>query len=220
MGRKIVSDKKVCTGLTLNPSTIKVIDENRGQTSRSAFVDELIVEKYEKVVKMEPISNEETLKAISEEMVELDSKIAKWIDREEKFPEIDELFSNLTSIELRIFDLINKAMLVKPYFLLLEIYLTIRKDVVKLETDDIDKYSSRYPGTLTTDDDDSIYFVLKLATRDCFKRLCKVGVLKYHDRCGNTGCFEHNTFCATQDETYSECVTARVQYFRNYFMVR
>jgi hypothetical protein len=50
MGRKIVSDKKVCTGLTLNPSTIKVIDENRGQTSRSAFVDELIVEKYEKVV--------------------------------------------------------------------------------------------------------------------------------------------------------------------------
>lgn len=51
MGRKIVSDKKVCTGLTLNPSTIKVIDENRGQTSRSAFVDELIVEKYERWLK-------------------------------------------------------------------------------------------------------------------------------------------------------------------------
>ena len=73
MGRKIVSDKKVCTGLTLNPSTIEVIDENRGQTSRSAFVDELIVEKYGKVVKMEQISNEETLKAISEEMVEIES---------------------------------------------------------------------------------------------------------------------------------------------------
>ena len=50
MGRKIVSGKKVCTGLTLNPSTIRIIDENRGQTSRSAFVDELIVEKYGKVV--------------------------------------------------------------------------------------------------------------------------------------------------------------------------
>ena len=50
MGRKIVSGKKVCTGLTLNPSTIRIIDENRGQTSRSVFVDELIVEKYSKVV--------------------------------------------------------------------------------------------------------------------------------------------------------------------------
>ena len=48
--------------------------------------------------------------------------VEEGIDREEKFPEIDELFSNLTSIELRIFDLINKAMLVKPYFLPLEIY--------------------------------------------------------------------------------------------------
>jgi hypothetical protein len=50
MGRKIVSVKKVCTGLTLNPSTIEMIDENRGQTSRSTFVDELINEKYGKVV--------------------------------------------------------------------------------------------------------------------------------------------------------------------------
>jgi len=50
MGRKIVSDKKVCTGLTLNPSTIKTIDENRGHKSRSSFVDELIVEKYGKVI--------------------------------------------------------------------------------------------------------------------------------------------------------------------------
>jgi hypothetical protein len=53
------------------------------------------------------ISNEETLKAISEEMVELESKITKcnpktdnlqmideWMDREEKFPEIDDLFRN------------------------------------------------------------------------------------------------------------------------------
>jgi hypothetical protein len=111
-------------------------------------------------------------------------------------------------------------MLVKPHFLLLEIHVTILEDGVKLDTDDIDKYGSSYPGTFTTDDDDYIYFVIKLATRDCFKRLCKVGVLKCHDKCGNKGCFEHNTFCATQDETYSECGSANVQYFRNYFMVR
>jgi hypothetical protein len=52
MGRNTipVSDKKITTGLSLNPSTIKIIDENRGQTSRSVFIDELIVEKYGKVV--------------------------------------------------------------------------------------------------------------------------------------------------------------------------
>lgn len=220
MGRKIVSDKKVCTGLTLNPSTIKVIDENRGQTSRSAFVDELIVEKYEKVVKMEPISNEETLKAISEEMVELDSKIAKWIDREEKFPEIDELLSNLTSIELRIFDLINKEMLVKPYSRPVEIYLILLENEVKLDNDDIEKYKPRYPGTLTDDDDYDREIIMKLAVIDCFKRLYNVSILKYYDKDGAQGCIECKAFCATQDETYSECVSAKVQYFRNYFMVR
>ncbi|HII93840.1 MAG TPA: hypothetical protein HA262_17280 [Methanosarcina sp.] len=50
MGRKTVSGKKVCMGLTLDPSIIRIIDENHGQTSRPAFVDELIIEKYSKVV--------------------------------------------------------------------------------------------------------------------------------------------------------------------------
>ncbi len=50
MGRKIVSGKKVYMDLTLNPSIIRIIDENHGQTSRPVFVDELIVEKYSKVV--------------------------------------------------------------------------------------------------------------------------------------------------------------------------
>jgi hypothetical protein len=52
MGRKTipVSDKKITTCLSLNTSTIKIIDENRGQTSRSVFIDDLIVEKYGKMI--------------------------------------------------------------------------------------------------------------------------------------------------------------------------
>jgi|GEM_PF-2502746 len=44
MVRAIVpaADKKVHTAFTLSPSSITIIDEMRGQMSRSSFVDNLI----------------------------------------------------------------------------------------------------------------------------------------------------------------------------------
>jgi hypothetical protein len=45
MGRKILPEKKVITGFTLDPRVIEIIDTSRGQKSRSAFINEMILER-------------------------------------------------------------------------------------------------------------------------------------------------------------------------------
>lgn len=139
---------------------------------------------------------------------------------EQIFPEIDKIFSNLTSIELKIFDLINKLMLRQPSFWSSEIHMILCEDELKLEADDIEIYGPKYPGTLildkTVDDEDNygINFIIRLAILNCIKRLFKVGVLKFNEKSTGRGCFEHRSFCATQDETCLENDSPRVQYFR------
>lgn len=43
MPRQLIADKKISTSLSLSPEAIKIIDAQRGQLSRSAFVDDWLI---------------------------------------------------------------------------------------------------------------------------------------------------------------------------------
>jgi hypothetical protein len=50
-GRSINPDKKIGTALTLSRETIEIIDRERGQCSRSSFVDSWILSSFGSVTK-------------------------------------------------------------------------------------------------------------------------------------------------------------------------
>ena len=43
MPRKLVADKRISTSLSLSKKALRIIDDHRGQLSRSAFVDEWLI---------------------------------------------------------------------------------------------------------------------------------------------------------------------------------
>jgi hypothetical protein len=43
MPRQLVGDKKISTSLSLSKEALRIIDDQRGQLSRSAFVDEWLI---------------------------------------------------------------------------------------------------------------------------------------------------------------------------------
>jgi hypothetical protein len=45
MGRKIIPNKKINTSLALEPKAIEIIDASRGQKSRSAYINEMVLER-------------------------------------------------------------------------------------------------------------------------------------------------------------------------------
>lgn len=44
-GNRIKSDKKVSTSIALDPKVIEIIDTSRGQRSRSAYINEMVLER-------------------------------------------------------------------------------------------------------------------------------------------------------------------------------
>lgn len=47
-GRAIKLDKKLNLAFTLDPKAVELIDSNRGKQSRSSFLNDLILETYNK----------------------------------------------------------------------------------------------------------------------------------------------------------------------------
>ena len=43
MPRQLVAEKKISTSLSLSPEALRIIDDQRGQLSRSAFVDDWLI---------------------------------------------------------------------------------------------------------------------------------------------------------------------------------
>jgi len=43
MPRQLVADKRISTSLSLSKKALRIIDDHRGQLSRSAFVDKWLV---------------------------------------------------------------------------------------------------------------------------------------------------------------------------------
>jgi hypothetical protein len=45
MGRKIVLDKKIGTSVALSSKAISIMDKERGQNSRSSYIEKLVIER-------------------------------------------------------------------------------------------------------------------------------------------------------------------------------
>jgi hypothetical protein len=43
MPRQLVADKRISTSLSLSKEALRIIDDHRGQLSRSAFVDDWLI---------------------------------------------------------------------------------------------------------------------------------------------------------------------------------
>lgn len=43
-GNRIKNDKKISTSIALDPKAIKLIDASRGQRSRSAYINDIVLE--------------------------------------------------------------------------------------------------------------------------------------------------------------------------------
>jgi hypothetical protein len=90
MGGKIVSNNKVCKGLTIKPINNKIINKNRGQPSRQASVDGLLLKSMKRLFKWSSKFQMKSIKINFEELVELESIIAEWNPKTDNLQLVEE----------------------------------------------------------------------------------------------------------------------------------